>query len=83
MSVSGARNLLTHFYDFWPQKLTKITISWAKNSENGSVIFPGPETDIMVQFLAPKTDIMGVRKFMSENITASFQFANLCVLTFV
>jgi hypothetical protein len=50
MSVSGARIMLTHFHDFWAQKLTTI--------------FLGPETDVMVQFLAPETDVMGERNFI-------------------
>jgi hypothetical protein len=49
MSVSGTRK--------------KIKISGARNSENGSAIFLGAKTDIMVQFLAPETDVME-RNFM-------------------
>jgi hypothetical protein len=37
-----------------------MTISGARNSENG------PETDVMVQFLAPETDVMGERNFMEK-----------------
>ena len=59
--------MLTHFHYFWPQKLSKITISGARNSENGSAIFLEPETAVMVQFLAPEIVIIGERNFM-ENL---------------
>ena len=39
-------------------------ISGARNSENGTAIFLEPETDVVVQFLAPKIVIMGERNFM-------------------
>ena len=52
-------------FNFWAKKLkTKITISGARNSENGSAMFLGPETDVMVHFLAPETDFMGERNVM-------------------
>ena len=35
------------------QKLAHLKIFWV-----------GPETDVMVQFLAPETDVMGERNFM-------------------
>jgi hypothetical protein len=47
-----------------PRNWQKIMISRAGNSENGSAIYLGPETDVMVQFLAPETGVMGERNFM-------------------
>ena len=69
LSVSGARNMLTHFYYFWPPKMKKIN---DKKMAPETVIFcqllgpeiMEPETDIMVQFLAPEIVIMGQRNFM-------------------
>ena len=67
MSVSGARNHADPISTIsGPRNLQTITISGARNSENGSAIFLGPETDVMVQFLAPETDIMGERNFMTS-----------------
>ena len=44
-----------------------MTVSGARNSENGSAIFLEPETDVMVQFLAPEIVIMVERNFMSPD----------------
>ena len=38
-----------------------VSISGPRNSKNGSAIFLETETDKMVQFLAPETDILGER----------------------
>ena len=63
MSVSGSRNIAEPLSLFLAPDF--LSVSGARNSENGSAIFLGPETDFMVQFLAPETDVMGKRTFMT------------------
>ena len=43
------------------QKLANFKIFWAQKLN-----IQGPETDVMVQFLAPETDVMGERNYIME-----------------
>ena len=70
---------LTEWCNFWTQKLTKVTISRPRNNKNGSAIFLDPETDKMVQFLAPETDIMGGRIYIKQvNTRITLGYVQVC-----
>ena len=50
---------------FLDPETEKVTISGPINIKKGSAIFLDPETDKMVQFLAPETDIMGEQNYIA------------------
>ena len=46
----------------------KIAISGHRNGKNSATIILGPETNQMVQFLAPETDIMGEQNYIIKAV---------------
>ena len=60
--------MLTHFNDFWGQKLTKC-VSLGFETADPFYQFLGTETDRMCQFLAPEIVEMGQQSCWPQELT--------------
>ena len=62
-----------------PRSSLKIAIYGPRNGKNGVTNILGLETDQMVQFLAPETDIMCEQNYIARNLTLN---RGLCFSSF-